>query len=72
MTRTQSSCFKGIWYPCKKKSGHSSLLIFRIFSWYHRKHLGVFPNTNMEKGELDPNGRTRLFFRISPNKITDM
>lgn len=28
MTRTQSGCF---WYPCKKKSGHSSLLIFRIF-----------------------------------------
>lgn len=63
MTRTQSGCF---WYSCKRKSGHSSLLIFRIFSWYHRKHLGGFRNKNMEKGELDPNGRTRLFSEYHP------
>lgn len=63
MTRTQSGCF---WYPCKKKSGHSSLLIFRIFSLYHRKHLGFFGNKNMEKGELNPNGQTRHFSEYHP------
>lgn len=63
MTRTQSGCF---WYPCKKKSGHSSLLIFRIFSWYHRKHFWFFGNKNMEKGELNPNGQTRHFSEYHP------